>query len=107
LEEVRPLIEEAWAQFESDFNLDDSFGRIGYFGPTDLRSHGLYGKQLDLKLRVVDVRNALFQKFGAGKLFKPLIKAIDTLLESLIGATGIDGAIKEIKDIFGDSIAED
>jgi hypothetical protein len=107
LEEVRPLIEEAWAEFESDFNLDDSFGRIGYLGPTDLRAHGLYGKQLDLKLRIVEVRNALFQKFGGGKLFKPLIKAIDTLLDSLMKATGIDGAIKEIKDILGDSVAED
>ncbi|MEY2484155.1 MAG: hypothetical protein QOK24_2683 [Verrucomicrobiota bacterium] len=107
LEEIRPLIEDAWVEFETDFDLDESFGRIERLEPSDLRSHGLYGKQLELKLRVVDVQNALFQKFGGGKLFKTLIKAIDTLLESLFGATGIDGAMKEIKDVLGDSVAED
>ncbi|HEY5073758.1 MAG TPA: hypothetical protein VII34_03615 [Pyrinomonadaceae bacterium] len=107
LEEIRPLIEEAWTEFESDFNLDESFERIEKLEPSDLRSHGLYGKQLDLKVRVIQLRNGLFQKLGGGKLFKPLIKAIDTLLDSLMKATGIDGAIKEIKDILGDSVAED
>jgi hypothetical protein len=107
LEEIRPLIEEAWAEFESDFSLDESFERIEKLGPSDLRSHGLYGKQLDLKVRVIQLRNGLFQKLGGGKLFKGLIKAIDTLLESLIGATGIDGAVKEIKDILSDSVEED
>ena len=104
LKEIEPLIKDAWEEFENDFTLGESIDRIQRLASSQLREHGLYGNQLNLKIRVVRFWNVAFEKFGGAKFFKKLIGAIDTLLESLIGPTGIPGAVKEIKDIMADSV---
>jgi len=72
---------------------------------------GLYGSQLQLKLFVVrywrEKWDANKTGFGFGrKILKKLIDAIDTVLGSLIAATGLDEALKELKDILSNSIDE-
>jgi hypothetical protein len=104
VKEIESLIKDAWAEFENDFNLDQSIERIQRLESSQLREHGLYGNQLNLKIRVVQFWNEAFEKFGGAKVFRKLIGAIDTVLESLLAPTGIPGAVKEIKDIMGDSV---
>jgi hypothetical protein len=105
--ELELLIEGAWAEFDGDFDLDGALTKIAGLSAADLGAHGLYGKQLVLKLRVIEIWQQRFQQFGGRKVFKKLIDAIDTLLESLLEAAGLDGAIKELKDILSDSVDED
>jgi hypothetical protein len=48
-----------------------------------------------------------FADFGGGRLLKKSLGAIDNVLESLIEATGVGSAIKELKDAVMGSIDDD
>jgi hypothetical protein len=63
-----------------------------------LDDHGLRGAQLRVKLH--GIRDS-FAKFFSNPIkgaLKTLLEAIDVALDSLIQATGVGGAVKEIKD---------
>lgn len=66
-----------------------------------LRSHGLSGRALRFKLKVLDSVSSMWGKVKgvaiAGWL-KRTIEAIDAILGSLTDATGAGGIIKEFKD---------
>jgi len=68
---------------------------------------GLYGAQLRLKLSVVSYWRRKWNLKVTGKLFKKLLDAINTVLDSLIAATGLDEGLKELKDILSNSVDEE
>ena len=107
LEEQSELIKGAWEEFGSDFDVERANMLIKRAEADKLRSHGLYGKQLNLKLSVIESWQKRFLGRRTKKVLLRLFDAIDTLLDSLLSATGIDVALKEIKDVLRNSIDED
>jgi hypothetical protein len=69
-----------------------------------LKDHGLIGRPMHFKLRVLDSIGRRWKKiirgqFSAHEWFKKIIDAIDAILDSLINAAGGKGGmIKEFKD---------
>jgi hypothetical protein len=100
-------IRAAWEEFLKDFSLDHAFTLIQNTSTERLQASGLYGRQLNLKLSVVNKWMERFSKKRLKKILLRLLDAIDTLLDSLIAATGINEALKEIKEILRNSIDED
>jgi hypothetical protein len=107
LEEMRKELQEAWMEFSEDFNLDQVKARI-YEAPQELlQTHGLYGGQLRAKLSLFRRRLERFFLGRGTKTLLRLIDAADTVLDSIIAATGLDEAIKEIKDLLRNSIDDE
>ena len=59
-----------------------------------------------MKLSVIDKWKKRFSEKRIKKILLKLLDAIDTVLDSLIAATGMNEALKEIKDILRNSIDE-
>ncbi|MGO8880171.1 MAG: hypothetical protein ACLPVO_00435 [Desulfomonilaceae bacterium] len=106
LEDVVQQVRPAWEEFNENFNVKDAENLIDKVDDTRLKSFGLYGKQLTLKLAVIDAWEKKYRSAPRKFLLKYL-DAIDTLLGSLLAMAGIDEALKEIKDIFRNSIDEE
>ena len=68
--------------------------------------HGLTGNQLSLKFSIIKYRYEKFLSSRTGKLLRKLLYAIDTLLDSIIDATGVGGAVKEFKDALANATLE-
>lgn len=80
---------------------------------TNLQRAGFYGSQLDVKERQVREANATMRDRIAGGLlrtgsgwFKKWIDVINNFLGSLVGASGIAEAIKELKDCLRDELPD-
>lgn len=69
-----------------------------------IQRHGLEGAQLEFKLGTVRTSSRLYSRYGTGRLLRRLLEAIDTLLDSILDATGFGSAISEFKDAVRDSI---
>jgi hypothetical protein len=115
-QDLQPSVKAAWTEFERDFDSAQADLTVRAMQSDRATWAGLYGSQLQLKLAVVqywrDKWEASKTAFGLGKGFgkkilKKLIDAIDTVLGSIIAATGLDEALRELKDIFNNSIDED
>jgi hypothetical protein len=111
-QDLRQAITAAWSEFETDFNLPDAEATIRAIRQDRAIWAGLYGAQLKLKLAVIQHWQQEWERnrtgFGFGrKILKKLIDAIDTVLGSLIAATGLDEALKELKDILSNSLDDD
>lgn len=104
LEEMMPELREAWLHFDEDFNWDNAKDTIFKAPANHLESHGLYGSQLRAKLSLIRIRARRFFDSITKKGLLKLIDAYDTLLDSVIAATGLDGAIKEMKDLLRNSV---
>jgi|LGOV01.1.fsa_nt_gb hypothetical protein len=107
VETLLPEIRQAWEEFRNDFSLEKAQDLVKKTPGSVLQSHGLYGSQLKLKLSVIASWKGRFFKKRTKKLLLRLLDAIDTLLDSLMQAAGIDKALKEIKEILRNSIDED
>ena len=107
VEKLLPEIREAWEEFREEFNVENAQKLVNETPGSVLQSYGLYGSQLRLKLSAISSWRERFLGKRTKKLLLRLLDAIDTLLDSLIQAAGIDKAIKEIKDILRNSIDED
>jgi len=105
-EDLSDQIRTAWEEFEEDFNINDAIDQINDTDAEKFQASGLYGSQLDLKLSVIDKWKKRFSKKRIKKILLKLLDAIDTVLDSLIAATGMNEALKEIKDILRNSIDE-
>ena len=141
--EARAALVDAWRQFEADFHDSQPLQKIHNAPRQNLIAHGLYGAQLDAKLRLVAMlalrveqlfrqtdqvlpgqlqQRQWFQSIerkptaaearprrpgGIIKGIKDLIGGIDVFADSIIEATGIGGAIREIKELFGMSLDEE
>jgi len=107
VEELLPEIREAWEEFREEFNVENAQELVNETPGSVLQSYGLYGGQLRLKLSAISSWRERFLGKRTKKLLLRLLDAIDTLLDSLMQAAGIDKALKEIKDILRNSIDED
>lgn len=104
LEEMMPELREAWLHFDEDFNWDKAKDAVFEAPANHLETHGLYGAQLRAKLSLVRIRvRSFFDGITKNGLLK-VVDAYDTLLDSIIAATGLDGAIKEMKDLLRNSV---
>lgn len=100
------LHELAWETFRFDISegvgveLDHMIHDI----PTEkLRRHGLEGRPLRFKFKVLDAIGNQWEKvkgqLSVREWFKKIIESIDAILDSLIDAAGgVGGIIKEFKD---------
>lgn len=112
VEPMRQPLRQAWSEYAEHFDLDANLARIGEAGAEALESHGLFGSQLDAKLALIAYWRDLFEDLWNRRvppnrlpgILGRWIDAIDVLLESLIQAAGLDGAIKELKDLAGASL---
>lgn len=92
--EAKPLFED----FEKEVvNLEDGV----------VEQHGLAGAQLDFKLATVRHWAGIFLSSALRPILRWLLKAIDTLLKSLLSATPVGTALEEMKDAISDAIDED
>jgi hypothetical protein len=106
-EELRQNISAAWGEFERDFNRTRALETARKIRRDRAIWAGLYGAQLGLKLSVVSYWRRKWNLKVTGKFLKKLLDAIDTVLDSLIAATGLDEALKELKDILSNSVDEE
>lgn len=98
--------------FETD--IQQGFGEMekGIYEAQDrrLHGHGLLGRPLRFKLRVVAALGRRWERvrgqFSARAWFKRMVDAIDALLDSLIEAVGAGGVIKEFKDALAALVPE-
>lgn len=105
-DELGKVAREAWEEFANSFKLSETQHKIQAAESTALTQNGLTGAQLTLKLSLID---RLRKKFFGGRLRSVLLlllDAIDNALDSLIEATGIAHALKELKDTLRGCIKE-
>lgn len=93
----RPLANDAWREFQKQCSLSAAIARIHKASGYSLEHHGLYGAQLGLKFEQVKELFRRFERAGGSRILKKLLDVVDTLLESVVVATGIAGALIEIK----------
>lgn len=97
----KELILGAWNEFDENFNFKEEENKIRSASDNMLADHGLKDTQLELKLTIIEkFYNLWNSNKSSTKFLKKLINAIDNLLDSLIEALGIDGALKELKDAY-------
>lgn len=106
LEEMKGWLEDAWREFDEDFSWDRAKSAIFEASAEQLQAHGLYNRQLSAKLSLFRFRMDRFLNRITKKGLLKVIDAGDTLLDSIISATGLDGALKEIKDLLRNSVDE-
>ena len=98
------LLELARETFTADVNEiggPELRAAIGEIDSQALRSHGLAGRALRFKLKVVDSISSMWGNLTGASIpgwLKQTIDAIDAILGSLVEATGAGGIIKEFKD---------
>ncbi len=105
--EFLPSFRAAWREFKEQFSFEQAQATIRTALNDRLVWAGLYGEQLALKLSTVANLRSRYFSLGGGKWLKKLLDAIDRLLDSLIAATGVDEALKELKDILSDNVEEE
>ena len=103
-QELQAAIDDGWRQFDQRFSIEEAAGRIQAADSRALFRAGLYGAELRLKLGVVDWLKKRFLEVGGARLLSRLFGGIDTVLDSLLAVTGIDHALKELKDILNDCL---
>lgn len=95
---------ELMAPMRSAFSeVQDHFGRLQSavregLPPERIAEHGLSGQQLRFKLATVSYRAQRYLQLGGFFRFQWLLDTIEGLLDSIIDAAGVGGAIKEYKE---------
>src|SRR5690606_8929940 len=97
------LLEEARATFEGDIRIaiDELRAEVGSVPQEKLLSHGLLGRPLRFKFRVLDRVTRQWRSLGnqLNKWLEWVLATIDVILDSLIDAAGgVGGALKEFKE---------
>lgn len=103
-DELRPVMRAAWEEVREHF--DRAYGALQEVSDNRLWLHGLTGSQLGFKLGVVNWIGQRYARLDGKSLFRKLIDAIDTLLESILDALGVGGAISEFKDAMRDAVED-
>jgi hypothetical protein len=104
--ELEPAAREALDEFTQQ-RRGDVLVAIDRADEATLQSHGLTGKQLRFKLAIIRLRERLFCKLPKFRPFRSVIGAIDTLLDSIVDALGVGGALKELKDAVLDATEDE
>lgn len=105
--ELQEDIGAAWKEFEEDFDEPGFIAAARDIRTPRAKWAGLYGAQLRLKLAVVGYWRRKWNASVSTRILKKLLDAIDTVLDSLIAATGLGEALKELKDILGNSVDDE
>lgn len=100
--ELHPILKKTWEVVEPYFVLVVNESRN--VTKEQLVHHGLIGIQLDLKIEIFDFMKHKYKILGSKSVLRRLFDAIDTLLESILAAIGVGGAISEFKDSVKNSI---
>jgi hypothetical protein len=103
-EDMSNPLSEAWAEFREDFDIEIAMGKIERASDQSLENHGLYGAQSAGKRRLIEIRLGIFNGQRTKRTLLWLLDSIDTYLDSIINATGLSEALKEIKDLLRNSI---
>jgi len=101
---LKPM-QDAWSELGPAFSVATK--AVTKVSAERLIEHGLDGKQLDFKLRVVDWISGQFHRLGGAKLLNRLLDAIENLLDSIIDVSGAGGAIREFKEGMKSSVQEE
>ena len=105
---AKPLVSpmrDAWKDAKPRF--DEVLAALKNIDESVLKHHGLTGRELTFKLKIVEYLWESFQSNFLGKVLKRLLKAMDNLLDSVLAALGLPNPIKEMKDGVDASIKED
>ena len=98
---LRTAGEEAWRELKMYQPLGEFISLIDKTKDVKLQEHGLTGAQLHYKLSVLnDLAERIRRVKFPGRFRPKLVDAIDTILDSLLGAVGAGTALKEIKDML-------
>ena len=95
-------VRDAW--FEGREEVFRLSGAVGELSSDKLAEHQLAGSPLKAKINTVLHWYSQFVQNSAPGIFRRLLKSINTLLNSLIEATGVGGVIHELKGTVEDSI---
>lgn len=87
----------AWFEFRQDYSIEMFVRSVSHFSKNRLVKHGLYGAQLDYKLKTVEVVVEEGKQKTKGWKRK-LLDILDNLLESIGSGLPGYGALKELKD---------
>jgi len=104
LEEMLQPLGDAWEEFGKDFDLEKAKDNIFKTSDQTLQDHGIYGAQAKAKKSLFNIRLKIFKGDRTKKTLLWLLDAIDTYLDSIVDATGLGTALKEIKDVLRSSI---
>ncbi len=107
LPDMQSELREAWEEFLKDFNFEQAEARIRETPMERLQTFGLYGAQLRAKLSLFRIRLDRWLNARKQGALLWLIDSADVVLGSLLGATGVDEAIKEIKELVRGSVDEE
>ncbi len=108
-EELRLLASETFLGDVREIGGSELRGAIRNISQQTLQSHGLSGRALRFKLKVVDSIATMWGSvngLGIPGWLKRVIEAIDAILGSLVEAAHAGGIIKEFKDALGALIPE-
>lgn len=104
--EMHGLLREALAELAESNAFSDLREAINDLNDDQLRAHGLSGAQLEAKLTLAQRAMNKVRRIRGYLSFRELIAAVDTLLESILSATGVGTAISELKDVAAGSVEE-
>ncbi len=102
IKELHSSLRETWVVVEPYF--DVAIGNSRNVTKDRLVQHGLVGIQLDMKIEIFNFMKRKYKSVGGKSILRRLFDAIDTLLESILAAIGVGGAISEFKDSVKNSI---
>ena len=90
---------------DADGTFDELPEAVAALHPRQVVLHGLAGAQLRFKLATVRYWAERFLGDGGnGFVLRRLLDSIDTLLDSLLAATGAGSSLKELKDAVRSSV---
>lgn len=95
--ELRDFAVAAWNEFKKDFPKQRLINASAENYSSMRKNHGLYGKQLAYKLRIIELASE-DGKEGKPGWKRKLLDVIDNLLESVGDGLPGFGALKELKD---------
>ncbi len=102
-----PLAQAALKEFNEQGESERLLTAIDQADDAKLQSHGLTGHQLLFKLNNVLLRANAFRANPVFSVLKRLIRAIDTLLKSILDGTLAGRALAELKDAAQDATEDD
>ncbi len=94
--DLRASIQSLWEAGESRF--EGLASAVTDISPRNVERYGVGGQELRSKLEIVAYWWARFLGRGTVEILRRALEAVDTLLESILGALGAGDAIAELKD---------
>jgi|25_taG_2_1085351.scaffolds.fasta_scaffold00676_7 hypothetical protein len=104
IEELNKPMNNAWETVKPRF--EGLYGNIGDINDVKLQQHGLVDQELRFKFSTIQLWSRRFLKYLDSITLKRLLRAIKTLLGSLLSATPLGSAISEYVDAIWDAVED-